>query len=135
MKAKKFLVLSGMSAMLGLSILPGPAGAQVQFGLREDGIRIQRADEYDRRYYRDDQRYYREDRRYDRDREGERYGRYRPGCSPREALAAASRYLNDPRINSVNRNFYFIDGFGKRGGSRNRPDSVMISTAPGCQRA
>lgn len=127
MKAKQFAVLAGMSVLLlGTSILPGPAAAQVEFNLRDGGVRIGRPDD-DRRYYRDDDRRYREDRRSER--------RYRPGCSPRQALAAASRYLDDPRIRSVNRAYYDIDGYGKRGGNRGRPDGVRISTAPDCERS
>jgi len=126
MKAKQFVLLAGMSALLvGMSILPAPVAAQgVEFDFGNGGVRMGRPYDDDRRYYR------RDDRRGDwRDDRG-----YRPGCSPREALAAASRYLNDPRINSVRRGVYYIDGFGKRGGARNRPDSVYISAAPGCAR-
>jgi hypothetical protein len=119
MKAKQLGMLAGISALLvGISIQPAPATAQgfeLEFG--ERGMRIERPDNYDRRYDR------RERRRYERS-----------GCGPREAVSAASRYLNDPYINAENRNYYYIDGYGKRGGARNRPDSVMISKAPGCPR-
>lgn len=125
MKAKQFAVLAGMSLLL--LGFPGPAAAQVEFDLRDGGVRIVRPDD-ERRYYRDDERYYREDRRHER-----RYAR--PGCSPRQALAAASRYIDDPRIRSVNRAFYDIDGYGKRGSKRGRPDGVRISTAPDCERS
>jgi hypothetical protein len=119
MNEKKLRLLAGLSVLLvGIGIQSSPVAAQgVEFQFGEGGVRIERPGGYDRRY----------DRRDDR-----RYGR--SGCSPREALAAASRYLNDPYINSQNRNYYFIDGYGKRGGSRNRPDSVVISRAPGCER-
>ena len=121
MKAKQFAVLAGMSVLLlGTSILPEPAAAQMEFDLRDGGVRIVRPD--------DDRRYYREDRRYER-----RYAQ--PGCSPRQALAAASRYVDEPRIRSVNRAFYDIDGYGKRGSKRGRPDGVRISTAPDCERS
>ncbi|UIK08736.1 hypothetical protein [Neorhizobium galegae] len=123
MKAKQFGLLAGMSALLvGISIQPAPATAQgfeLEFG--ERGMRIERPDGYDRRH---DRRY---DRRYERRSE-------RSGCGPREALGAASRYLDDPAINAENRRYYSIDGYGKRGGGRGRPDSVMISKAPGCPR-
>uniref|UniRef100_UPI003100FFC0 hypothetical protein n=1 Tax=Neorhizobium sp. EC2-8 TaxID=3129230 RepID=UPI003100FFC0 len=119
MKAKKIGFLAGISTLLlGIGVQPAPVAAQgVEFQFGERGVRVERPDYYNRRYDR------REDRRYDR-----------YGCSPREALAAASRYLNDPYINSQNRNYYFIDGYGKRGGARNRLDSVVISRAPGCER-
>lgn len=120
MNGRKIRLLAVASTLLvGMGIQATPAAAQgVELQLGERGVRLVRPDDYDRRY----DRY-----------EGRSYGR--SGCSPREALAAASRYLNDPYINSQNRNFYFIDGYGKRGGSRNRPDSVMISRGPGCERA
>ncbi|MBP1847951.1 hypothetical protein J2046_006236 [Rhizobium petrolearium] len=130
MKAKQLALLAGMSAMLvGLGVLPGPAVAQVvQFDFGDGDVRIVRPDD-DRRYYRRDE--WRDDRRYER-----RYGEYgRPGCSPRQALAAASRYLDDPRIRSVHRRYYDIDGYGKRGSNRGRPDGVRISTAPNCERS
>ncbi|MCQ1852742.1 hypothetical protein [Neorhizobium galegae] len=129
MKAKQFVVLTGVSVLfVGMSILPGTAAAQMEFDLRDGGVRIVRPDD-DRRHYRDDdRRYYREDRRYER-----RYAQ--PGCSPRQALAAASRYIDEPRIRSVNRAFYDIDGYGKRGSKRGRPDGVRISTAPDCERS
>jgi len=119
MRAKLIGPMAAVSTVLvGLSIQPAPATAQgFEFEFGDRGPRMER------RYY--------DDRRYDR-REERRNDRY--GCSPREALAAASRYLNDPYINSQNRNYYFIDGYGKRGGARNRLDSVVISRAPGCER-
>ncbi|WP_172745819.1 hypothetical protein [Neorhizobium sp. T7_12] len=123
MKAKQFGLLAGISALLvGVSIQPAPATAQgFEFEFGERGMRIERPDYYDRRY---DRRYERRDeRRYDR------------GCSPRAALNAASRYLDDPYITATNRNYYFIAGYGKRGGNRGRSDSVIISRAPGCSRA
>ncbi|MCJ9751203.1 hypothetical protein MOV61_10805 [Neorhizobium sp. BETTINA12A] len=119
MRAKLIGLLAGMSTVLvGVGIQPAPASAQgFEFEFGERGPRMER------RYY-DDRRYERrEERRYERS-----------GCGPREAVAAASRYLNDPYINTENRNYYYIDGYGKRGGARNRPDSVMISKAPGCPR-
>ncbi|CAN7620624.1 hypothetical protein [Neorhizobium tomejilense] len=118
MKAKQFGLLAGMSALLvGVSIQPAPATAQgFEFEFGERGMRIERPDGYDRRYDRRERRY------------------ERSGCGPREALGAASRYLDDPYINAENRRYYYIDGYGKRGGGRGRPDSVMISKAPGCPR-
>ena len=116
MKTKQLGLLAGISALLvGISIQPVPATAQgFEFEFGERGMRIERPDGYDRRY----------DRRYERS-----------GCGPREALAAASRHLDDPYISRANRNYYFIGGYGKRGGSRGHPDSVIISRAPGCPRA
>ncbi|WP_152564498.1 hypothetical protein [Neorhizobium vignae] len=123
MKAKQLGLLAGISALLvGISIQPVPASAQgFEFEFGERGMRIERPDYYERRY----------DRRYER-REERRYDRR--GCSPRAALAAASRHLDDPYITATNRNYYYIAGYGKRGGARGRPDSVQISRAPGCQR-
>lgn len=121
MKAKQFGLLACLAAMVaGISILPAPVAAQgIEFDFDGGGVRIIRPDDYDRRYYRRDER-----RSYDR-----------RGCSPRQALIAASRHLDEPRINSVSRSYYFIDGYGKRGGNRGGPDSVIISRAPGCERA
>ena len=136
MKAKTLSLVAAMSALLiGAGIPRGPAAAQVvQFDFGEGDVRIVRPDE-GRRYYRDD---WRDDRRYRDDRRDN--GRYerrysRAGCSPRQALAAASRYLDDPRIRSVTRQYYDIDGYGKSGGNRGRPDGVRISTAPDCERS
>ncbi|MCQ1852739.1 hypothetical protein [Neorhizobium galegae] len=126
MKAKYIAMLAGVAAtFMGTSIAPTPAIAQVEFEFGTGGGRS-----YDnRRYYRDDYRdEYREDRRYDR------RSAYR-GCSPRQALSAASRWLDDPRIRSVNRAYYDIDGYGKSGRNRGRPDGVRISTAPDCERS
>lgn len=131
MKAKQLALLAGMSAILvGMGVLPGPAVAQVvQFDFGDGDVQIIRPDD-DRRYYRRDE--WREDRRYERG-HGGYYGRR--GCSPRQALAAASRHLDDPRIRSVNRYYYEIDGYGKRGSKRGRLDGVRISTAPDCERS
>jgi hypothetical protein len=122
MKARYIAILAGLAAIFtGTSIVPTPAVAQVEFEFRTDGGRS-----YDnRRYYRDD---YREDRRYDR-RSANR------GCSPRQALSAASRWIDEPRIRSVNRAYYDISGYGKSGRNRGRPDGVRISTAPDCERS
>ncbi len=108
-------------ALVGLSAVP--VAAQNYDGIYRGGP------PQDRRFYNDRDRYDRDRDRYDRDRDTRR-----AGCSPREALAAASRFLYDPRINTATRRYYAIDGFGKRGGNRGGPDSVYISTAPGCSR-
>ncbi|MFB9952140.1 hypothetical protein ACFFP0_25115 [Rhizobium puerariae] len=127
MKAKHMALLAGMSALfVGMSMLPGPAVAQVvQFDLDDGGVRVMRPDDYERRYYRRDDR--RDDWRGER-----RYSR--PGCSPGQALNAATRYLYDPRIRSANRRYYYIDGYGKSGRRRGHPDDVRISTGFGCDR-
>lgn len=130
MKAKYIAILAGLAAIFtGTSVAPTPAAAQVEFEFGTGGGRS-----YDsRRYYRDDYRddyrdEYREDRRYDR-RSANR------GCSPRQALSAASRWIDEPRIRSVNRAYYDISGYGKSGRNRGRPDGVRISTAPDCARS
>jgi hypothetical protein len=119
MRAKLIGLLAGISTLLvGIGIQTAPATAQgFEFEFGDRGPRLERRDYYDRRYDR------REGRRYERS-----------SCSPRQALGAATRFLDDPYINSENRNYYYIDGYGKRGGARGRPDSVIITKAPGCPR-
>ena len=123
MKSVKIAFMAGMSALIvgaGVSVMPAPAAAQgVEFNIGPGGVRVVRPDE-ERRYQR------RDDRGYG--------GGYGGGCSPRQALSAASRYLYDPQINSTRRGYYAIDGYGKKGGNRGGPDSVRISSAPGCDR-
>ncbi|CAN7615896.1 hypothetical protein [Neorhizobium sp. LjRoot104] len=128
MKTTKSGLLATILALLtSFGVPSAPATAQgFEFEFGERGVRVERPDDYDRRYYRRDdydRRHYRRDDRRDR-----------PGCSPRAALSAASRHLNDPFINAENRSYYYIGGYGKRGGARGRVDSVIISKAPGCPR-
>jgi hypothetical protein len=121
MRSMKFAACVGMALLMtGASMVPTTVSAQgVELNLRNGDVRVRPADDYDPRY----------DRRYDR-----RDDRRRPGCSPREALSKASRYLQQPRIASADRRSYYIEGYGKQGRGRNRPDSVTIANAPGCDR-
>ncbi|WP_150132676.1 hypothetical protein [Neorhizobium sp. SOG26] len=113
-----------VSAVLGL--VYAPTAAQAQFDIRGGGyIERYNGDEYAQA---PDYREFRRERHSER-----RYGR--AGCTPRQALAAASRWLDDPQIRRVYRSYYDIDGYGKRGGNRGRPDGVRISTAPDCARS
>ncbi len=139
MRQLSLAVLLGLSTLAGGMISnPSLSVAQgVQFDLRNGDIRVQRGDDYDPRYDRRHDRH--DERRYDERRYDDRYERRsdrrpRGGCSPRQALAAASNFVRSPRIVSVNREYYLIDGYGKSGGGRGRPDSVEIYNAPGCDR-
>lgn len=124
----------GYLALLAGLLVTGPSVAfaqSIQFELRDGSTRIQQG--YDGRYYdRRDDRYY--DRRYhDRD---NRYEERRAdrGCSPRRALATASKYLHEPRIVAAYRDYYEITGYGRTGGNRGRPDGMRISTDSSCRR-
>ncbi len=112
MIARKIAMAAGICAMvLGGVAVSEPAFAQtMQYDLRRGDVIVGPGydDRYDRRYERRDDR------------------RYRPGCSPRSALSEARRWLDEPRIKGQNRQYYYIDGYGKRGGNRGRPDTVYI---------
>ncbi|WP_117191879.1 hypothetical protein [Rhizobium terrae] len=115
MKRKTAAVLAfAMTALLGAMTLPAVSQAQEWGGPRYD----ERF--YDRREFRD-RDYYRDDRRRPRG----------PLCGAREALAKATRYLSDPRIQSVDRQYVVVNGYGRRG-EFNR---VVFWNDVGCPRA
>lgn len=55
----------------------------------------------------------------------------RSRCSPREAVAKASNYLSDPQIQSIDRQYVAVDGFGRKG----EPNRVVFWNDYGCPRA
>lgn len=52
-------------------------------------------------------------------------------CNPRTAVAKARRYLSDPQIQSISRQYVIVDGYGKRG----EPNRVVFWNGPNCARA
>ncbi len=110
----------GMFAAIATLLSGAPASAQdFELYIGPDGPRYYRDDYRPRRYYDDGYR----DRRYYRPRS-------HPGCSIREALRKASRYLDDPQPGRTSNRSIEIRGYGSRG-ERNR---IIFANRPGCPR-
>lgn len=106
---------AALAVVASLSMFPVPSSAQDGFGLYigPSGPR----------YNEDDPYYQRGPREYRRRDTG--------GCAPRNAIAKASRYIREPQIKSVSRNYVIVDGYGRRG----EPNQVTLRNRPDCARA